>query len=61
MKSIILTALFVLFVSGCSIAFYGRIGPQELRDVEFRIESQKADPNLPDSFVGTLAKVLEVL
>ncbi len=60
MKLIVSIALLAL-LSGCSVAFYGRIGSQELRDVEFRMESQKADPNLPAGFIGTLAEILEVL
>ena len=52
-------ALLALFVGGCSVAFYGRLGPQEIRDVKFSLEHQESDPNM--NVIGTLAEILKVL
>ncbi|KKK95216.1 hypothetical protein LCGC14_2675020 [marine sediment metagenome] len=46
MRLVVIFAL-LLFLSGCSFICYGRIGAQELRNVELKLESQVADPNIP--------------
>lgn len=61
MRNFAICVLLVLFASSCSVVFYGRIGDQELKDIEIKVKSQRADPNLPAGFIGTLAEILEML
>ena len=48
----------ILLMSGCSFAIYGRIGDQQTRGVKIEIDSQEADPNLPESLAVEAARLL---